>query len=338
MNRFLQDILEQPAELHKVLDRFTAQRDELDQAARLVTGAARVVLTSMGSAYYSLMPMAFALQRLHPNVQLVETSELMRQPFFPGTLYIIMSRSGESGEIAAFSQTLHERGEPLIAVTMTPDSTLARNASLLLHDPASYDGFICTKAYSSMTLVGLLVASQLEGGLNERLIRALHHTFDWMEAEKNRLLAQIEDLAWLGESLTFLSRGAGMATAASGVLWLEEASRLRGSFAGIDFYMHGPVEQVDTRYRGVWIDLLPDAVSCAHYQSCASRGGRLLVLAPEGGCASTAPDAIPFPDFDLPEPYRVLPVCMPIQMIAYRSAALQGLEAGEMRYLDWIVK
>jgi len=32
----------------------------------------------------------------------------------------------------------------LVAITMTPESTLVKNDMLSIHDPASYDGFICT--------------------------------------------------------------------------------------------------------------------------------------------------------------------------------------------------
>jgi hypothetical protein len=42
--------------------------------------------------------------------------------------------------------------------------------------------------------------------------------------------------------------------------------------------------------------------------------------------------------FGLPEAYRVLSAVMPVQMIAFQTAANLGVEAGEMRYLDWVVK
>ncbi len=336
MNSFLEDILAQPAALRLTLESMLKQDQHggLDTAAGMIGGAARVVLTSMGSALYSLAPMAYALARLHPNVHLVETGEQMGMPFLPGTLYVIMSRSGESKEIADFARILHQRGEPLLAITMTPDSTLANNASQVLVDPAPYDGFICTKAYTSMALIGMLIVSRLENSLDRRLVDGLGRAFDWMDAHKYPMLAQIQGIDWLGESLTFLSRRAGMGLAQSGALWLEEAARKRASYSSIDFYMHGPVEQVQAGYRGVWIDLAPDALSRAQYQGVAAKGGSLICVGPEAG----GPTGIYVPAFNLPEVYRILPAAMPVQMIAYQSAAALGLEAGEMRYLSWVVK
>ena len=335
MNTFLEDIQAQPAALRLTLaSMLNESQAGLEAAVRLISGASRVVLTSMGSALYSLAPMAYALSRLHPNVHLVETSEQMDMPFVPGTLYVIMSRSGESKEIADFAGTLRQRGEPLLAITMTPASTLAKNASLVIFDPAPYDGFICTKAYTSMALIGMLIVSRLENKFDSHLVSRLGKTFDWMDEQKDAMLAQIRSIDWLGESLTFLSRRAGMSLAQTGALWLEESSRLRASYSSIDFYLHGPVEQVDEGYRGVWIDLAPDEVSRAQFQEMAAKGGLLIRVSPE----AKGPNGINVPAFDLPEVYRILPAAMPVQMIAYQTAAALGLVAGEMRYLSWVVK
>jgi fructoselysine-6-P-deglycase FrlB-like protein len=340
MNTFLEDILDQPGALNTTLECMSgAGLAELDQAAGMIEGSERVVLTSMGSAHYSLAPMAFALSRMHPNVHLVETGELMRAPLFPHTLYVIMSRSGESKEISAFSARLHEEGEPLLAITMTPGSSLAQNASLAIHDPAPYDGFICTKAYTSLALCGLLVVSRLEGALDEALVTSLRQAFAWMDAHKEPMLAQARGIGWLGKSLTFLSRGAGLGLAQSGALWLEEAARVRASYSSIDFFLHGPVEQVDEVFLGAWIDLAPDEFSHAQAKAVLGRGGRWITVGPNA--EETNRDetcAFNIPDFDLPEAYRILPAAMPVQLVACQSATRLGLTPGEMRYLSWVVK
>ena len=335
MNRFLQDIRDQPQALHHVLAHMLgAGRADLVRAAQLIQAAPRVVLTSMGSAYYSLMPMGYALARLHPNVHLIETSELMRLPFFTGTVTVIMSRSGESGEIAQYARLLRERGEALIAITMTPDSSLAHNATLMIHDPSPFDGFICTKAYSTMALVGLLIASEMEQRIDKDLTEGLARTFDWMQSASDSILEQIQQLAWLGASLTFLSRGVGLGLAMVGALWFEESARVRASFSSVDNFLHGPVEQVDEHFHGIWIDLQPDMLSAGQQQKITSKGGEWVRLVLEGAY----PGDFTLPDFDLPEAFRILTAMMPVQMIAYQSAANRGLDAGNMRYVTWVVK
>ena len=335
MNTFLEDILAQPAALELVLaDMGSKNRPSLERAADLIKSAPRIVLTSMGSAYYSLFPMAYALSRLHSNVHLVETSELIGMPFFPGTLYIIFSRSGESGEIVEFSNLLRQRRENLIAVTMTPASTLAKNASLVIQDIAPFDGFICTKAYSSLALIGLLICSAIEGTFTPGLESNLRDTFTWMEENKQHLVDEVRNLDWLGASTTFLSRGVGLGLAMSGELWLEEAARISAAHMSIANFLHGPVEQVDERFHGVWIDLQPDELSTIQYHKICSKQGHLVMVAP--GAAYS--NQFNLPTFDLPAPYRVLSAALPVQLLAYQSAANLGLQAGEMRYLDWVIK
>jgi fructoselysine-6-P-deglycase FrlB-like protein len=60
----------------------------------------------------------------------------------------------------------------------------------------------------------------------------------------------------------------------------------------------------------------------------------LICIGPE----AKGSDSFTIPAFDLPEVYRILPAAMPVQMIAYQTAEALGLEAGEMRYLSWVVK
>ena len=124
MNRFLSDILAQPEALQQVLAELVGpQRSRVERAVVMIAQARRVVVTSMGSALFSSMPMHHVLQDTHPNVHLAETADLLcAAPYFERSLYIITSRSGESGEVAAFARQIRAQGGKLLAITMTPDS------------------------------------------------------------------------------------------------------------------------------------------------------------------------------------------------------------------------
>jgi glucosamine--fructose-6-phosphate aminotransferase (isomerizing) len=339
MNTFLKDILDQPATLRNVLEHFSPfsqfdSANDLANAALVLKSARRIVLTSMGSAYFSLMPMAEALGCIHPCVHLIETAELMKQAPFPNTTYLMMSRSGESAEIAAFAKMIKERGDPLLAITMTPESTLARLATWVLHDPASYDGFICTKAYTSMALTGLLLVSQMENALTSQLVANLQSAFQWLEQSKLNLLEQVKSIPWLGNSLTFFSQGAGMGLAMSGALWIAEGARLRADFSSVAQFRHGPVEQVDDAFNGVWIDLDGDKFARRYIEFMIEKGARIFAICSDGDPATE----MAIPSFNLPPQYRVIMAAMPVQMIAYCSGVCKGHEPGEMRYLSWVIQ
>jgi fructoselysine-6-P-deglycase FrlB-like protein len=335
MSTFLQDILDQPAVLDNVLKHFTGKNQGLlEQLAGMISEYPRIVLTSMGSAYYSLIPMHYALSKIVPCVHLIKTSEALKLPYFPGTLYIIMSRSGESREIAHYSKLLKERGEPLVAITMTPESTLAKNAFVIMYNPAPFDGLICTKAYSTMVLIGLLVTSILNDTLNQELIDNLSHSFKWMEENKSKLHDDIKSIPWLGKSLTFISHGPGVGLAEAGSLWMEEGARIRASYTSIDEFRHGPIEQVDSDFSGVWIELDKNDTDIKYVDYMMQLGGKFISIKVDGD----PNNSIYIPSFDLPLVYRIIPAAMPTQMIADQSATNRGHNAGEMRYVNWVIK
>ena len=112
MNVLLQNIFEQPLELKKVLDDLAGPKLEcVKQISGLMQIADEIVLTSMGSAFYSLMPMYEALKATgYERASLVETADLIQHPerMNKNALYILMSRSGESREVADFSKYLKD--------------------------------------------------------------------------------------------------------------------------------------------------------------------------------------------------------------------------------------
>jgi len=337
MNQFLQDIFGQPDALRLVLRECAGSlKPTLEDAAGRICKARRVVLTSMGSAYYSCQPAAYALQSRHPNIQLRETSDLLENDDFADSLFIIMSRSGESGEIAEYSQRIRARGGELIAITMTPGSTLAKAADLMIYDPAPFDGFICTKAYSSLALIGLLIAGTLNGTFDGVLIRRLEALFDQMEHSQEDLSKYIGEIPALDnlDGITLLSHGSGMATAWAGALWIEEAARIRASVSSYAAFRHGPIEQVEPGFRSIWIDLAPDAKSRAARLEMEARGARLITVLPEGETNAS----IALPLNDLPQEFHPLAAAQTLQLCAYHAARLRGLNAGDMRYLNWVVK
>ncbi len=318
-----------------VLRQYSRPNDQLIyRVAEAISKYPRLVLTSMGSAYYSLVPMYYALSQIHPNVHLVETAELMRRPFFPDTAYLIMSRSGVSGEIAKYSATLRKKGLFLIAITMTPESTLAKNASLVLSDPTPFDHLICTKAYTSMALMGLLLSSAMSNSLDQKLLDDLSAMLTWLENNKQDLLLRTEAIPWLGKPLSFLSEGVGVGLSMSGCLWMEEGARLHADYSSYSQFRHGSLEMVDDAFYGVSIQLDNDPIAEKYRRFIVRKGGQLAVIKVNGDPQSS----LSIPSFDLPAPYRIIPAAMPIQMIAYHSGVRRGHVPGEMRYLNWVVK
>ena len=62
MYGYLQNVLEEPMELNRTLeDLLTQKKEVLERIGNALRGAKHIVLTSMGSAQNSLMPMYYSL-------------------------------------------------------------------------------------------------------------------------------------------------------------------------------------------------------------------------------------------------------------------------------------
>src|SRR4051794_1688620 len=128
--KYLQDLLAQPQALS---DTFAA----LEMPVELMNFAQRVnrrefqriVLTGMGSSFHGLHPLNLQLIEYGYTSAMVETSELVHYHsgiLTPVTLVIAVSQSGESAEMLRLAK-VNDRA-PVIAVTNTPNSTLAKHA------------------------------------------------------------------------------------------------------------------------------------------------------------------------------------------------------------------
>lgn len=348
MNPLLENIYEQPLELNRVLDDLIGPKlEHLRDLSRIISLSEEVVLTSMGSAFYSLMPMYEAMLSLGmQNVRLVETTDLIQHPerLSGNALYVMMSRSGESREVADFSGMLSSQNLSSMCVSMTPDSTMARNCRYSLHDIASYDKIVCIKAYSSMALCGLMLVSMRGRKAPDReLIDKLRRMFDWMETHKCELLGRIEEIDLLGSAGSFylLSRAQGINMMRSASLWIEETAKVPANVMSIDNFYHGPMEIIraqkiaKTTTVPVLLDIRPDDRSRMIWSRINDTAPGSLYF----GADSSAPAAFRFmlPEFGLDATWMMLIQALYFQLLSYHVARCRDIEPGMFFNEGWVV-
>ncbi len=350
MNVLLQNIYEQPSELKKVLDDLRGPKlDKAREISHLMQIADEIVLTSMGSAFYSLMPMYEALQEIgRKKVTLVETADLIQHPerMNKHALYILMSRSGESREVADFSIYLERNHYLSAAITMTPDSTMAKHCTYVLHDIASYDAIVCIKAYSSMVLCGLFLVSMMgRDEPDESLNQKLYQAFDWMEEEKENIFRQIKEIPYFDKADGFymISRGYGINMMRSGSLWVEETAKLMSNVMSVDNFYHGPMEVIRFQKRvkqitiPVLLDVLTDDRSRMIWGKITEAAADSIYIGAEGKEASGGCCLI-YPEFALPKSCTTLIIALYLQLISFQCAVCRGIEPGTFLDEGWVVQ
>lgn len=350
MNVLLQNIFEQPVELRRVLDDLRGpKREEVRNISRMMQIADEIVLTSMGSAFYSLMPMYEELKSQgNHKVALVETADLIQHPerVNKDAMYILMSRSGESREVADFSKYLKENNCCSVAITMTPDSTMGKNCTYMLHDIASYDAIVCIKAYSSLALCGLFCASMIGRKEEDSILTGqLYQAFDWMLKEKENIYASMKELSFFENTDSFymLSRGYGINMMRSGSLWIEETAKTLANVMSVDNFYHGPMEVIRSHAivknvtTPILLDVLPDERSGMIWNKINEAVPKSVYIGPERARAIGGATFV-YPEFDLPGSYATLIIALYLQLFSYQCAVSKGIEPGMFYDEGWIVQ
>ena len=344
MNKLLTNIFEQPVELKKVLDSLRSEYYKtVETIAEKINSAGRIVLTSMGSAFYSLFPVYYYLKKAGYNVWLEQTSELLEEIHLlrEKDVCILMSRSGESYEVAKLPSILKDRDIETISITMTPDSTMARQSDFVLVDNSTYDDLVCTKAYSSMALCGLFCAQVAwKGQIDEITVNELYRMLDWMETNKESILEKLHQQSCLAEATSFycLSRGYGIGVIESGSLWIEEEAKKCCHPSTIDNYYHGPIEVIQNKIMNIFLNTEGNDRSSRIWKLICDKSELTLYIGPEGqeGCGNIT---LYYPKFNFDKEYYMILLALFFQLIAYQCTLATGRVPGEFQVLsDWVVK
>ncbi|HWQ13511.1 MAG TPA: SIS domain-containing protein [Roseiflexaceae bacterium] len=331
----LDDILAQPRLLAE------AAASHLSPGSALVRAAAalaahrprRVLLAGMGSSFFACYPAVLRLQAAGYAAALVELSELLHfgGPLDADTLLVLVSQSGETVEARRLLEERPPAG-PLIAVTNTPGSTLARAATCVVETLAGDERTVATRTYTTALLALALLAELALGAdplaLTTKLaptIEAAGHACAEGVVWAERLPAE-----WLAPGpLTLVARGLSLASALSGALALKETAKVPAEGLSTAQFRHGPIEIAAPGHRAIVVagpgrTLALDLAMAAELRAVGSR--TLLV----GPASADAADEV----FALPAVWlSPLVEIVPLQLLARQMALRQGFEPGSFRYI-----
>jgi glucosamine--fructose-6-phosphate aminotransferase (isomerizing) len=241
---FEEDILDQPRALHAFLDGPRPSR----VTDRPAGDYDRIILTGMGSSHFAGLRAWRRLAAARLPAWWVSTDELLDslELITEGSLVLVTSQSGASGETAALLQALAGRRVPpeVVGITNDPGSPLGRQAETLVELRSGTEATVSTKSYVNSLAAHEWLSTGLLGG-------------DWatLEAELDRALAATSmpgldggaDLAHAVVEaevprLAFIGAQDHLATALLGGLVVKEATKLPAEgFTGGSF-RHGPLE------------------------------------------------------------------------------------------------
>jgi glucosamine--fructose-6-phosphate aminotransferase (isomerizing) len=310
--------------------------------------ASRLTISACGTAFYAGMVGKYWFEKLaRMSVEADVASELRyRNPVYPKNgVALFVSQSGETADTLAALRDAKEKGQTTIAVVNVPESSIAREADIVLPTYAGPEiGVASTKAFTCQ-LAALasfaIAAGEARGHLSEidekrlcaSLLETPRHIAEFLKQEPAiRILG--EEIAKARDVL-YMGRGASFPLAMEGALKLKEISYIHAEGYAAGEMKHGPIALIDDQVPIIVI--APDDVhfekTISNMQEVMARGGKVLLISDKEGIAKAgnvwASITVPTTNaFITPILYAI-----PVQLLAYYAAIAKGTDVDQPRNL-----
>jgi glutamine---fructose-6-phosphate transaminase (isomerizing) len=326
--QYFQDLLAQPRALEATFE-WLSERARWNAVSAFLSARRwkRIVLTGMGASFHSLHPLSITLLEAGLTPVLMETSELVhygRQLFDEQTLIVAVSQSGRSAETLRLLEV--NKRAPLLGITNTDDSPLARSSHCTLLSRAGIEATVSCKTYVCGLLALQWLGSIIAGRSEEQTLRVLERAAGFVDEYLRHWREHSEALAEkLRDSrhLFLAGRGASLAAVGTGALIIKESAHFHAEGMSTAAFRHGPMEMLQEKMRTVVFS-----------GSGATREfNRHLIrdLTGKDGQCDEIGDETAYAPFRLPtvdEQLRPIVEILPVQMMTLALAGLSGREAG----------
>ena len=291
----------------------------------------------MGSSYDACYPAVTELARAGIASMMLDSAELLhfrRGMLDASTLLVAVSQSGESAEVVRLVAALDPENRPLItSVTNGSANTLAGLADVSIDTRVGPEVGPSTMTFGA-ALVGLAaVSATLAGDPVSEVVENIDARARAAADAIDRLLASPalpdELVSWLGsrQTVVILGRGPARAAAEMGALTIKEAVGIPVESLQTAQFRHGPFELAGPELAAIMIATEAETLEIDlgfAAELTASGAGVLLVTAGAQGL----PGAVHVEIGSLADAIAPAVSIVPIQLLAWRLAAIRGREPG----------
>jgi len=338
-----QEIGEQPEVLARVLDRERAnvarlstrwRRADIQYLTIVARGSSDNVASYAKYMFGALADLSVALAA--PSLYTLYGAE----PRVTSSLVLAISQAGESPDILAVVESAKKQGAPTVAITNSPDSTLAKTADdvILLH-AGQERSIAATKTFTAslgaFALIGAAWLSSKISYLDELL--AMPELMDKtikLEPQVQAMTAQLSAL----HNCAVIGRGFNYSTAFEIALKLKELAYVPAEpYSSADF-LHGPVAMIDEKVHAIIIAPSGRAQANAieFVNGIRDKGGRLIAISDRREFNALADMGVVVPE--APEWVSPLTTVIPGQLLALHLARTRGYDVDRPRGLTKVTR
>jgi glutamine---fructose-6-phosphate transaminase (isomerizing) len=346
------EIFEQPAvigdTLHALINPVTREI-HLPDLPFALGGLGKITIIACGTSYHAGLVAKYWLEKIaRIPVEIDIASEFRyRTPAMPRDgAAVFISQSGETADTLAALRYCREAGQKIIAVVNQPESTIAREADVVLPTLAGPEiGVASTKAFTTQlaVLAALTVAvARARGTIDAEGEAALAGQLAEIPSRASEVMnhdERIEEIAAeiaLARDVLYLGRGTAYPLALEGALKLKEISYIHAEGYAAGEMKHGPIALIDDNVPVIVLappdDLFEKTLS--NVEEVMARGGRVVMISDAAGVARlegrlafgiAIPSCAPF--------VAPLLYAIPVQLLAYHVAVLKGTDVDQPRNL-----
>ncbi|MBN9289353.1 MAG: glutamine--fructose-6-phosphate aminotransferase [Gammaproteobacteria bacterium 39-13] len=347
------EIFEQPEAIRSCLAGRLHENDIPDaifgaNASEIFDRTRAVQIVACGTSYHAGLVAKYWIEQIVGipcQVEVASEVRYRRVVINPGTLFVALSQSGETADtLAAIRGLISDKYCGKLAICNVPESSLVREADLVLLTHAGPEiGVASTKAFSTQ-LIALLMLVQCLGRRNDNEELERHQIVPALRALP-QLIEQVlqldEAIAKLAhrfdgrEHALFIGRGIHYPIVKEGALKLKEISYIHAEAYSAGELKHGPLALVDKHMPVVALaahDHLLDKLT-SNLQEVRARQGELIVLAERGTELTSHKDMTVIEIPQVGELLAPMTFSVLLQLLAYHVAVIKGTDVDQPRNL-----
>ena len=332
----LKEIEEIPSVLATLRDNYFDGGDFLfdKNLIELLKKTNKVHFLACGTSYYASKMGVKAFRTIGKEAYVSIASEWGYDPYDadPGSVYFLLSQSGETADLIRCQRVLQDRGAITVAITNTKGSTIDRKStySCLLYAGLEV-AVASTKTYVAQACLVAMLCAAISG------FHDIMYDIDSFIGAVRGVIAKKEEVHELARGCTkvknafFLGRGVDYISALEGSLKLKEIAYVHAEAYPGGELKHGPLALIEKGVLVVGVVTKPEIAASlrANFEEVKARGGHLLVFASdlvkEPGDAFVCEPIKPF--------YATMALVVALQYLSYYLALEKGLSIDKPRNL-----
>jgi glucosamine--fructose-6-phosphate aminotransferase (isomerizing) len=350
----LKEIHEQPdAVAETITDRIPevdrVDLSELDIPRDFLRELRRIVIVACGTSYHAGLVGRYAIEQwARTPVEMDIASEYRyRDPVVgPNDLVIGITQSGETADTLAAMRLARERGAKVLALTNVMGSQATRDADTVLYTRAGLEmGVAATKTFTAQTaamyLLGIWLAQSRDAWPPEKIAEVIADLKGIPSKIGTTITSVEERVRAIARShadarfFLYLGRNIGLPVCLEGALKMKEISYIPTDAYAAGEMKHGPIALLDESTPVVCVatdsPVLDKVLS--NIAEVRARGADVIAIATQGNTevAEVADQTLYVPETD----WVLQPILavVPLQLIAYHVARLNGLNVDQPRNL-----